>query len=143
MADDYGDKQGGFDSPIPIAKVAESLDGSEASAKLMEMGLSRDAIHDDLGLQMQSISTEATTIMAQSRTLLQAAGARMVEKFEDDTTKGDDVAADTQALLDAANTEQMVFHPSCLDGDLPIEGSSSLNHARGFEDEEAKDDTTA
>ena len=71
MEVDNDDREAGFDSPIPIAKAAaSSIDGSDASVKLADMGLATEGFQDDLAITMQSLSTEATNVMAQSRTLL-------------------------------------------------------------------------
>ena len=48
--------------------------------------------------------------------------------------KGPDSASDTKALLDAVNSDPLLFHPTDISGDLPMAGQSALNTAMGLED---------
>ena len=55
--------------------------------------------------------------------------------------KGPSQTLSTQALLDTANSDPLLFHPPGPGDDMPIPGQSSLNNALGVEDNEANDDT--
>ena len=52
--------------------------------------------------------------------------------------KGPQSSSETQALLDAVNSDPMLFHPPGPGEELPMTGQSALNNAHGVEDDFAK-----